>query len=403
MSRQYVRPRLETLEDRCVPANLYWAGAADGNWSVAGNWKYDNGMVAVAAPTAMDVVYLDNTSNTNSKQDIVNLTVAGLHTTSAFTSTVTLANTLKVAGDGWIEAGTFSGAGSLRFINGSSTQVLFGGTFNAAVWFGDTGVRPTVTFDNASDVVFAGGVENWGSMQRAQSGTVKFDSTFNNRWSYEDIYGSGTAGTGTINNTGTFKASVGSGTSTVSVNFTNASGGQVQALSGLLKFTGTFLQDGAGTSTTMNGGNIQATSTFRLNGGTFSGTGTFTGDLNNQKGSVIPGLGGSAGGVAGTLTISGTYLQSGDGTLVINIDNANVSKLVVTSTINLDGELKVNRNNGFTPAQGNDFIFLTYNGTGSTGWFDIFTLPNNSWANGGTRWFLPDYDDTLGEAWLHVM
>src|SRR5437016_25009 len=39
--RQYVRPALEPLEDRTLPAVAIWTGAgADATWMTAGNWQH---------------------------------------------------------------------------------------------------------------------------------------------------------------------------------------------------------------------------------------------------------------------------------------------------------------------------------------------------------------------------
>ena len=48
------RPKLEELENRCLPADLTWTGAVSSNFNLAANWKLANGQVSPAGPTSND-------------------------------------------------------------------------------------------------------------------------------------------------------------------------------------------------------------------------------------------------------------------------------------------------------------------------------------------------------------
>lgn len=64
--KKFVKPRLEVLEDRCVPSTFTWTGIGpDENWSDNNNWRA-NGLLTVYYPgerDTSDVVVFQNTSN----------------------------------------------------------------------------------------------------------------------------------------------------------------------------------------------------------------------------------------------------------------------------------------------------------------------------------------------------
>jgi hypothetical protein len=93
-----------------------------------------------------------------------------------------------------------------------------------------------------------------------------------------------------------------------------------------------------------------------INGGLLEGTGTVNNALING-GAVKPGDS------PGTLTVNGSYTQTGSGNLLIQIGGTAISQydiLDVTGAANLNGDLTFDAINGFTAAAGNAFFFLDY-------------------------------------------
>ncbi|HET9131023.1 MAG TPA: hypothetical protein VFO86_08755, partial [Terriglobia bacterium] len=121
--------------------------------------------------------------------------------------------------------------------------------------------------------------------------------------------------------------------------------------------SGTTLTNGG--SIFINNGTIAAGNTQNLPGGVLSGSGTVTSNIVNN-GSLLPGL----------LTIQGNLTQTPFGQTQIDIAGTapgQFDKLSVDGTAALDGTLKVNFIDGFVPAVGDSFNFLTF--TTSTGTF----------------------------------
>ena len=118
-----------------------------------------------------------------------------------------------------------------------------------------------------------------------------------------------------------------------------------------------------------------------INGGTLLGIGTIEGNLNNAAtmadSFVHPGLAGAA----GTLTVTGDYMDPMASHLVIDIGGPNAgldgySQLHVDGTASLAGTLDLSLINGFTPYNGEQFVILT-----STGLSGMFT-PGTGWQEG---------------------
>ena len=114
---------------------------------------------------------------------------------------------------------------------------------------------------------------------------------------------------------------------------------------------------GAPSTLTINSG---GTGTLTNNtGGVIYGTGNIVGNVNNVGGTVSA----ADPGTPDTLTITGNYTQGAGGTLIIDITGANAgqySVLDVTGMASLGGTLDIDFLNGFTPAPGEMFPFLTY-------------------------------------------
>ncbi len=139
----------------------------------------------------------------------------------------------------------------------------------------------------------------------------------------------------------------------------------IDAGSMLTRSSGHFVQtDGIttvnGTMAVTGGGNQ-----LQLQGGVLNGTGQITGTLNNTGGSIEPGES------LGTLHVQGTLMQSGSGTLVIEIDDElNHDLITVSGSANLGGVLDLQISEDFNPLPNTEIVFLE---AGSiTGTFDQF-------------------------------
>ena len=129
--------------------------------------------------------------------------------------------------------------------------------------------------------------------------------------------------------------------------------------------SGTLILTGANTytgDTNVNRGVLQVdgsitSNTFVNQHGTLAGTGTINGNVANN-GKVSPGSAGSP----GMLTVTGNFTQAQYATLMIQLAGANAgefSVLNILGTANLSGRLNPTLLNGFVPAVGDSFTFLT--------------------------------------------
>ncbi len=118
---------------------------------------------------------------------------------------------------------------------------------------------------------------------------------------------------------------------------------------------------------------------------TLVGTGTVSGDLDNA-GTVSPGTS------PGTITIDGNYTQESTGVLAMEIGGTTpdiqYDQFLVSGTAALDGTLEVSLIESFTPAQGDNFILMTY--ASHTGTFATANLPE---LGPGLVWEI-DYGNT---------
>jgi hypothetical protein len=113
-------------------------------------------------------------------------------------------------------------------------------------------------------------------------------------------------------------------------------------------------------------GTLTAPTLVDLEGGTLSGTGTVNGELQNAAFVLV-----GTPTAAGTLSVTGSYVQTSSGSLTIKVGGPNpgsdFDQLVVTGTATLDGTLTVTLVNGFTPASGPTYTVLSC--TSATGTF----------------------------------
>jgi hypothetical protein len=276
-----------------------------------------------------------------------------------FNST-TAANTLTLS------SGTLGGTGTLT-VSGPSTwsggYMEGGGT---AILNGSLGLSGTLFlgYPSGGYTLDTNGTTTW-----TGNGTIYADnsSVINNSGTWQDqnagsaaIYNFG--GTDVFNNTGTYQKT-GAGTTTIGIAFNNT--GLVNVQAGTLAFSGNNYNQTAGTTLVAS---ILSGTTISIKGGVLEGSGTVNGNLAVTNATVLPG----AEGLTGTLTINGTYANTG--TLAIDILNlaggpgTGYSQLYVTGTgSTLGGTLQINLLSGAVVNAGEQFdIFdapLGYTGT----------------------------------------
>ena len=199
---------------------------------------------------------------------------------------------------------------------------------------------------NSGTVIWAGNVN-----QNGYGGAV-IDNT--GLWEFFDSNNllTGT-GTNTFINSGTLEKIANTST-TINWNFSNA--GTVDSGAGALSMQNGFHQtDG---QTLLLGGNLSVSPSLQLDGGVLAGSNTITGPVTNNS-IVKPG-----GDAPGQLTISGSYFQTTNGELDIQIGGTNVAtdydQLAVSGAINLSGTLNVTLIDPFVPAVSNSFRIVTF-------------------------------------------
>jgi len=169
-----------------------------------------------------------------------------------------------------------------------------------------------------------------------------------------------------ITNNGTWQKSAGSGTTTIDPDFTNTA--TVLAQSGTMSFSNTYVQSGG--TTTLGAGGITVATPLQLNGGTLNGSGTITGDVQNNA-IVAPG---DATTTIGDIDITGNYTQGPAASLNLKIAGVgNYDELNVTGSDTLDGALNVSLINGFVPSNGDMFPILSF--ASRTGDFAVKNFP----------------------------
>ncbi len=155
-------------------------------------------------------------------------------------------------------------------------------------------------------------------------------------------------------NSGVLERFSDAGTSTISWPFFNT--GTVQSGAGTLSVQNGFRQTGG--QTLLVGGNLSVSPGLQLDGGVLAGTNIITGPVTNNS-VVKPG-----GDAAGQLSISGTYSQTAQGQLDIQIGGtgvgSNYDQLAVSGAMNLNGTLNVTLIDPFVPAVGNQFVAATF-------------------------------------------
>ncbi len=351
-----------------------WISSAGGLWNTAGNWS------PAGVPTDLnDVVIGDGCINCTVTLD-TNATVASLslggsstkQTLSISGNTLTLNNASSINTNGILNhsSGTITGPGSLT-VNGAynwsggsmsgtgSTNIVSGATLTIS---GTSSVSlDTRTLNNSGTVVWAN--TNW--MSFYNNATIN-----NNTGGLFDIQNDQTmqnSSGGVFNNYGTFRKTVATATSTISIPFNNS--GSVDIRSGTVSLSN------GGTDTSP----FTATSpgTLRFGGGTHNfntgvslgGTGaivisTGTVNINTAITSTVPlTLSGGTLGGSGTLSVSGSSLTWTSGTMSgtgsTNILSGATLTISGTSSVSLDA--RTLNNSGTTALTNANWVYFYNN------------------------------------------
>ena len=287
------------------------------------------------------------------------------------------------------DGATFSGAGTLKLNSGSTTltgevsavnveqtggALIGSGNFTVSdtyEWLsGDMDGSGTTSMPNTGTLNIRGSASGRDLNERTfnQAGTTVFEpdttvsmgqgAVFNNQvgalfdLKTDRLFGyNGSAPEPTFNNLGTLRKSAGAAISTFDVSFANSDA--VEILTGTLSFTRGFTQISG--STTLSGGNLTSSQTIDIQGGVLGGSGLITGSISNA-GEVSPGSS------AGNLDIVGSYTQTADGVLNIEIGGpipgTDFDLLDVTGAVNLDGTLNVSLIGGYTPMTSDSYAIV---------------------------------------------
>jgi fibronectin-binding autotransporter adhesin len=262
-------------------------------------------------------------------------------------------------------------------INGGTLQLGNGGTTGSIV--GNVTDNGTLAFDRSDAFTFSGTISGTGSIRQIGAGTTVL--TGNN------TYSGGTtisAGTLQLGNGGTTGSIVGNVTDNGTLVFDRS---DIVTFSGVISGTGGVEQIGTGTTvltaantytgqTTVDDGSlivdgsIASTQVLVNSRGLLGGRGLIGANVVNS-GIISPGN------PTGTLTISGNYTQTSNGTLRIQVAGTAPGQfglLAISGHATLGGNLQIVPINGFQLAVGNKLTFLTATG-GVSGNFSTIENP----------------------------
>ena len=216
------------------------------------------------------------------------------------------------------------------------------------------------TLNNNDGLVsnFAGTVSNTGTLNNNDGGTLENDGDLLNLGTLRNRSGSSFVNQGAAFNVGDFKIEAGA------------------AASG----SGTYFQNFG--TTTVDGSLAQ--STIKISGGSLGGSGVVTGDVTVDGFGII-----GPGSSAGTLSITGNYMQANEAILFIEIaalDSFDI--LDISGTATLGGTLEISLLGDYTPTVDEMFVFLV-TGDGIFGDFANIILP----SFGGLSFKLSDGTD----------
>jgi autotransporter-associated beta strand protein len=212
------RPRLELLEERCVPATHIWTGAAsDGLWSTAHNWEGDSQPATAEASI------------------VLNFTDTGAGTITDDISGTLNIDQINFTAAGYIlEAAAASSIGLTGISTPSISDTVGGNTLDSSFSIALTGTD-TIQLSNGVDTI-AGVISGTGQLVESGAGQLTLDGTNN--------YGGGTSVTGGTLQIGNDSA-VGSGTLALGNGTTILAGGANHTLSNPITLTGSVTAGGS--------------------------------------------------------------------------------------------------------------------------------------------------------------
>ncbi len=329
------------------------AAPASNSWHDAANWTGD------VLPGPTDHVCIPANTTVEVSQDAGSvLTVQSQGTLAISGGSLTLTDTTETSTTATLTQsnGTIGGTGTLTV---SGSFAWSGGTQTDA---GNTTIASTATLTISADVQLLGGrtlqnngTVNWtgGIIDSGQASVIENAGTFDASGDNVMRDGSVVVGALHVHNTGIFRKSAGTGTTTIAVPFDND--GTVSAGAGTLSFTGG--DDGA-TEIGSFGGTGPGIVSFDTgiyglgNGASFTGRVTITGATVNVTGNVsatsaatLTQSNGTIGGT-GTLTVSGSFAWSGGTqTDAGNTTIASTATLTISADVQLLGGRTL-QNNG---------------------------------------------------------
>ncbi|MGE0860556.1 MAG: choice-of-anchor D domain-containing protein, partial [Gammaproteobacteria bacterium] len=341
---------------------ITWAVDANGFWDVASNWSSSPVLPGAADDARLNLLSPTLRTITFRSGDV---TVASLESAHNFAMT---GGVLRLNGASRVDAaftqsgGTLTGPGDLTLFGPTSFSSTTHSGGGRTILNGATTMNVGINLnagrilDNRATLTWSGGTIELNSVSGDGAGRLDnaagalIDVLGNNAVRATGFSDIGLiADMGRVNNAGTFRKSVGAGTTTIEVSFNNS--GQVQVQSGTLDFTG------GGTGS----GSYSGNGTLRFGGGTHTlGTGTISvgtllfGNATLTHAGTID-VSGSTSVTAGDHTLSGSItslgstLTVGGGVLRLGSSNVNVETLNMNGgTLVSSGELVVSQTAAFT-------------------------------------------------------
>ena len=254
-------------------------------------------------------------------------------------------------------SGTLNTGGFSNFINSGTINNILGGLLSNGTTLNNIG--GTIYNDFTSTITNTGTINNAAGANLINFGTLNNAGTLNNLGTLTNALFANLTNSGTINNTG---------------NFTNL-GAVIISSSGLFTTSTNYTQLAG--STLVNG-TLTATGSAIVNirGGALGGNGTINGNV-LMSGTIMPGGTLMPGDSPGTLTIFGSYEQTGLATFDELMSPLSQSLLDVNGNVTLDpgALLEITLLNGFNPF-GQTFDIMNYSAlsgeflNGSSFWDD---------------------------------
>ena len=271
--------------------------------------------------------------------------------------------------------GSLRGSGAV-FIEGGGTwtngQMLDGGrkvnrgTLTMDISGANLLMRNGCRFENEGTVIYQGGSQTSGGDLYLDQGSTWFNAS----GALLDIQTvrelRATSGTrGVFTNEGEVRKGA-SGTIFTDWNLTNR--GVLSLVEGELDLRREFVQDDAGGTLFLLGGNLRKTGTLTLAAGSLTGSGTIFSNLTNQGATIQPG------GNVGTISVSGNFVQTAGGTLEMelsgNVASGNFDVLAVSGTADLGGTFRLVAG-AFAATPGEKYDMITYASRLNSSTFDL--------------------------------